>query len=57
MRTYRKTINGLAMTAYNDSGCDWVINGKRYLIARYTLKRAFELHESIYYIGGPCEKI
>lgn len=55
MRTYKKTINGLAMTAYNDSGADWVINGFRYPIRAYTLRRAFELHESIYYVGGPCE--
>lgn len=57
MKTFTKTLNGLTMKAYNDSGCDWVINGKRYPIAKMTLKRAFELHESIYYIGGPCEKI
>lgn len=44
MKQYTKTINGLKMVAYNDSGVEWVINGVRYASRRTTLKRAFEIH-------------
>lgn len=58
MKVYKKEINGLKMTAYNDSGADWVIlcNGNEYRYTQtMTLKRAFEMHAELYGIGGPFE--
>lgn len=57
MRTYKKEINGLKMSAYNDSGADWVLSSidndgfsrtEFYSQKSFTMKSAFELHAELY---------
>ncbi len=57
MRITKKTVNGLKMSGYNDSNCEWVIRStekdgyertERYSKAKFTLTKAFEFHSRIY---------
>lgn len=48
MRTYTKTINGIKVTAYNDSGVEWMVQAGSmeaygYPINKFTMKEAMEL--------------
>ena len=57
MKTYKKELNGLAMSAYNDSNVEWAISSvdsdgfKRthfYSKKAFTLKDAFQFHADLY---------
>lgn len=57
MKFYNKTLQGLSMKAYNDSGVEWVIQSidsdgfertERYNKKAFTLAHAFELHSNLY---------
>jgi hypothetical protein len=57
MRTYKKEVNGLNMTAWKDSGAYWAIQStdsdgfartQYYECVRFTMRDALELHASLY---------
>jgi GH24 family phage-related lysozyme (muramidase) len=48
MRIYRKEIEGIKVTAYNDSDCEWVVQAgdmleQRFPINAWTMKDAMDL--------------
>ena len=52
MRTTTKTINGLKVSAYNDSGSDWVVKAgdvrvMRFDVRKWALKNAMEFAAEI----------
>ena len=47
MRIYKKTINGVKVTAYNDSGVEWMVQAGNmetygYPIKKFSMKEAME---------------
>ena len=57
MKTYKKEINNLTMTGYNDSNVDWVVSSvdsdgfnrtQFYSKKSFALKDAFQLHADLY---------
>jgi len=52
MRTYTKTINGVKVTAYNDSGAEWMVQAGSmgtygYPMNKFTMKEAMKLAAEI----------
>lgn len=48
MRTYTKTINGIKVSAYNDSGIEWKVQAGNmgtygYPVSQFTMNEAMEL--------------